>query len=354
MTFESPRGSSGSRPFARASAQAKSCPGTTETRGVRSGSDGFGTARAYSASGDGVRRAAARDDRRSGLARPGYRFENGRQRRVVGRDRPHGEERIERRHRAVREVGRRQRLGGDPARLEQLQRHLARGGELGAAADHEHAAGEREGDRHVPDRRLELRDDAREERGDLVDRGGELVALARCMGGEEAERGDLVRVGLRRRHGELGAGGERQHRVRGPGELRVLVVGQRDREGAELPGALEVLHDVGRPSRLRERDCGAAGHVQLCAVVDGERDRVAERRPARKQAERVDAVRRGVVGRAVADHAHRRRAAVAHLGGDLREAIARRQQPSQRRGLLADLREEARARAARLERRGLS
>ena len=43
VTFESPRGSSGSRPLARASAQAKSCPGTTERSGERSGDGGLGT-----------------------------------------------------------------------------------------------------------------------------------------------------------------------------------------------------------------------------------------------------------------------------------------------------------------------
>src|SRR5262249_25724252 len=46
VTFERPRGSSGSRPLVRASAQAKSWPGTTESNGARSGEEGAGTERA--------------------------------------------------------------------------------------------------------------------------------------------------------------------------------------------------------------------------------------------------------------------------------------------------------------------
>ena len=69
---------------------------------------------------------------------------HGGERRVGRGDRPDGEEGVERGHRPVREVGRGQRLGRDAAGLEQLQRDLARGRELDAAADHEHAAGVRE------------------------------------------------------------------------------------------------------------------------------------------------------------------------------------------------------------------
>ncbi|TML70359.1 MAG: hypothetical protein E6G14_05235, partial [Actinobacteria bacterium] len=56
-------------------------------------------------------------------------------------------------------------------------------------------------------------------------------------------------------------------------------------------------------------------------VVDGERDRVAQRRPARNQPERVDAVRGGVVGRAVADQSHETSVSLVHRGchaGELR------------------------------------
>ena len=71
------------------------------------------------------------------------------QRPVVRGDRPDGEERVERRDRPVREVGRRQRLGRDAAGLEQLERDLARGRELDAAADHEHPARVRERQREL-------------------------------------------------------------------------------------------------------------------------------------------------------------------------------------------------------------
>ena len=50
---------------------------------------------------------------------------------------------------------------------------------------------------------------------------------------------------------------------------------------------------------------------RACTVVDGERDRVAERGPAGEQPERVDAVGGRVVGGAVAGHADERRPALA-------------------------------------------
>ena len=51
VTLDSPRGRSGSRPFARATAPAKSWPATTESSGASSGIGGFGTGRRYCASG---------------------------------------------------------------------------------------------------------------------------------------------------------------------------------------------------------------------------------------------------------------------------------------------------------------
>ena len=56
------------------------------------------------------------------------------------------------------------------------------------------------------------------------------------------------------------------------------------------------IDDVRRATRLREGDDDRPLEVDLRAVVDGERDRVAQRSPPRLEAERVDAVRRGVVG----------------------------------------------------------
>ena len=90
-------------------------------------------------------------------------------------------------------------------------------------------------------------------------------------------------------------------------------------------------------------------------VVDGERDRVAHRRPARQQSERVDAVRGGVVGRAVPDHPHEASVAVSHDRGDARDLRVVLEQPSQRRRLLADLCEELGAgRGGRLSQRHVS
>ena len=87
-------------------------------------------------------------------------------------------------------------------------------------------------------------------------------------------------------------------------ERGVRIVRDRDRVRAARARALDVLEDVGRLAGLREREDGRAAQLELGAVVDGERDRVAQRRPARQQAEGVDAVRGGVVRRAVAGHAH--------------------------------------------------
>ena len=61
MTLDRPRGRSGSRPFARATAPAKSWPGTTESSGASSGSRGFGTGRTVLRVGDRVGGGAARD-----------------------------------------------------------------------------------------------------------------------------------------------------------------------------------------------------------------------------------------------------------------------------------------------------
>ena len=77
-------------------------------------------------------------------ASPGRSVDDGLEALVPRGDRPDGEERVERGDRAVGEIGRRQRLGGDAAGLRQLQRDLAGGRVLEPAADHEHAADERE------------------------------------------------------------------------------------------------------------------------------------------------------------------------------------------------------------------
>ena len=108
------------------------------------------------------------------------------------------------------------------------------------------------------------------------------------------------------------------------GELGLRVVRERNRERSTRPGTSNVLDDVRRPARLGESDRGAARHVELGAVVDGERDGVSERGPVRQQSEGVDAVRRRVVRRAVTDHPYRGRPAGEHLAGHPRRTQARR------------------------------
>ena len=83
------------------------------------------------------------------------------------------------------------------------------------------------------------------------------------------------------------------------------------------------------------------------SVVDRERDRVAERRPPRQQAERVDAVRGRVVGRSVPDHPNRGRAARMDLRRDASEHRIALEEAEERVRLLADLLEEPRARLDR-------
>ena len=276
MTLLSPRGGSGSSPRARASAQAKSWPGTTERSGERSGSASAGTGSVYSASLDLARRGAARDDGRARLADRAPLPRHGRERRVGRGDRPDGEERVERRHRAVREVGRRQRLGGDPAGLEQLERDLARRRELDAAADHEHAAG-------VGERQRERSAIARRARGSAsstsaacrIPSATRAPSPATCAG-EQDERGERVRVGLRRRDRPLRPRFERDRRLGCGREVGGGIVRDRDRERAAPPRTHEVLDDVGRAAGLREPDRDRAREVERRVVVDGERDRVAQ------------------------------------------------------------------------------
>ena len=297
-------GRSGSRPFACASTDAKSWPGSTERSGESSGSGAAGVLQHVGGALDPVGCAAARDDhgRRLARARDG-RLHRG-QHRVVGGDRPDREELVERGDRPVREVGRGQRLGRDAAGLLQLERDLAGGRELDAAADHDHPAdvGERLGEpphlaREAGQRLLGLV-------GDDAQRVGDLGAAAARVRGEQRDRGQLVRVALGRRDPPLLARVQRHDHLADLRERRALVVRERDRERAVAPRVLGVGDHVGRAARLREGEHGRVAERELGAVVDRERDRVAHRAPPGREAEGVDGVRGGVVGRAVRDEAH--------------------------------------------------
>ena len=71
--------------------------------------------------------------------------------------------------------------------------------------------------------------------------------------------------------------------------------------------------DVGRLAGLREREQARVAQVDLRAEVDGERDRVAERRQPGEQGEGVDAVGGRVVRGAVSGHPDQADAALAEL-----------------------------------------
>ena len=163
-----------------------------------------------------------------------------------------------------------------------------------------------------------------------------------------SERGDLVRVRLRGSDCVLGARGERQRRVRGERELGADLVRHGDCEGAQLSRPVTYVDDVGRPARLREADDDRALQVELRAVVDRQRDRVAERRPGGLEPECIDAVGRGVVRRSVADEADDVRLARCGLARDLLVLVSVLEQAPERVRLLPDLREEDRA--GRIER----
>ena len=225
-------------------------------------------------------------------------------------DRPDREHRVERGDRAVREVGRGERLGGNPAGLGQLQGDLAGGGELDAAADHVHPPHVREGRRERRNGPLERRELVREEARRGTDALRDLVHAPGGRAGEQGQRRELVQERLRGRDRPLLAGGERQGQVGGSGQVRLGLVGHGHGQRPPLARPLDVGDDVRRPARLRERDHDRAGEVELGPVVDGQRDRVAQGRPARQQAEGVDAVRSGRVGRAVGDQPQRRRIAL--------------------------------------------
>ena len=193
-------------------------------------------------------------DRRACRSHSGTRFEHGGEGVIARRDRPHGKERIERGDRAMDQVGRRERLGGDPTRLLQLERDLARGGELEASTHDEHAADEGERVRRGRDGSGQPRNDAGHLVGDPLEPRRDAVPPTRGAAGEQRQPGQLVDVGLRRRHCVLRACLQRQDEVGGLAELGRRRVRERDRQRATLPGLDDVLDDVGRLPRLRERD----------------------------------------------------------------------------------------------------
>ena len=143
----------------------------------------------------------------------------------------------------------------------------------------------------------------------------------------------------RRRRARPGLEGD--HRLGRGRELGSGVVRDRDRERARFARARHVLDHVRRLAGLGESDHGRAGEVDRGVVVDGQRDRVAHRRPAREQAEGVHPVGGRVVGRAVADQPDGR-AALARDRGDPGEVRLAFEQPLERPGLLPDLRQELR------------
>ncbi len=117
------------------------------------------------------------------------------------------------------EVGRRERLGGDPTRLLQLERDLARGGELEASTHDEHAADERERVGRCRDGSGQPRNGAGHLVGDPLEPRYDAVPPTCGAAGEQRQRGQLVDVGLGRRHCVLRPGLQRQDEVGGLAEL---------------------------------------------------------------------------------------------------------------------------------------
>ena len=257
VTLSSPCGASGSRPFARASAEREQLAGDDreERRQERRLRPAAPAARSGCPRSRPPRCRSRRASRPSRWMRAAASCTVG-QRLVVRGDRPDGEERVERGDRAVREVGRRQRLGGDAAGLEQLQRDLARRRELDAAADHEHPPDvTRTASASAAARALERRA-ARPRAARRYAR----IPSASCrpaagdVAGEQGERRERVQVGLRRR--------DRAARRPAPSGSIASAAAASSESGsfviatvnAPAPArARDVLDDVRRAARLRER-----------------------------------------------------------------------------------------------------
>ena len=197
-----------------------------------------------------------------------------------------GKERVECRDGTVCEIGCSQGLGCDLTGLQQLQSDLTGGREFGAAADHEHPGDGRERNRDGRRQPLEFGQVLLQLARDVVEQSGELVAAAGKTAGEQRERGDLVRVGLRRRDCELRTGGKRKHRLCGLREVGVGLVRDCDRECPAVASPVDVLEHVRRSPRLREPDDHRAAQVEVCSVVDEQADRVAHRRSGREAGRR--------------------------------------------------------------------
>ena len=191
--------------------------------------------RAGNRSGSG----AARDHGRARLVRAFDGVDDCRERRVVGGDRPDGEERVECRDGTVCEVGRGERLGRDATRLEELERDLPRDRELGAASDDEHAARVGERDRDGGDARLDGGDEPLHLLREPAEIGSESVSSLGCMSGEQPECRDLVRERLRRRDRAFVSGPQLEHGLGLPREHRGRVV--RDRDGVGTATAVLVV-----------------------------------------------------------------------------------------------------------------
>ena len=223
VTFVRPSGLVGVEALrASASAAAKSWPGTTESSGASSGSGGSGTGSAYAA--PSISDAAlplATSVAPAARGPPAASTTAGR-RLVARRDRPDGEQRVECGDRPVREVGRGQRLGGDAARLGQLQRDLARSRELDARGRSRTCGRRRR-------TRVATASTARSSRGRASSSrlARPLAAPRRSPPPRPAtapassdSAAIWFDVRLRRRDCVLGARGERQRRVRGRARAR--------------------------------------------------------------------------------------------------------------------------------------
>ena len=235
--------------------------------------------------------------------------------------------------------------------LAHLQRGLERGAVEQPAPDDDQAR--RVGELRREDLgRLRVREDRRHPRGQL----GRLLARERGRperGGDERERHHRRRHGLRRRHGALLAGLERERRLRRARERARSVVRDREARGALGLHPLERAQDLGRPPRLAHRDREEAAVVDIGAVERVQARRGHRHRPPAHQLEQVAPVRAGGVRRPARDDDRadelrpgeradlgdravpprdERREAVGLLGHLGRHALARHRLPGPARG----------------------
>ncbi len=219
----------------RASATAKSWPGTTATSGDSHSGTPAGRRRPDARAREDARVVGDRDELRAG-ARRACRMSAARsgEHAPRGRHDQRREAAVDHRDRPVQQVGGRVGLGDQVARLLHLERDLERGRVVEAAPDHHEVLGVAVAGDLLVERcvRLERR---RDEPGHAA-RARPSAARRLERGAQHRERAERRGVGLGRRDRALGAGERAAARARRPRQRRAGLVRDRDRQRRRRAG----------------------------------------------------------------------------------------------------------------------